>query len=234
MNSVTSGRTSMLRLAVAATAAAMLAVPLLGTASAEAASPRPFTENGVVHVCFKVRGKQRGAMRIVPHPRRCKRMRGWRRTAWTAIGFPGPNGAPGLPGPQGATGDEGPEGDRGPQGAAGAVEESLIETVNSQATEIEALSNQVTTLTGEVASLEGGLTGLEGTVGGLSGEVTGLGGEVDALDETVESACTQLSLLTNSTDELIGAVGGISLDTLLAVVLEIPPLPATLGEFECA
>lgn len=213
MNSATLERPSVLRLAVAAAGAATLAALLLGPAGAEAAPQRPFTESGVVHVCFKVRGKARGAMRIVPHPRRCKRMRGWRRTAWTALGFPGPNGAPGLPGQRGATGEEGPEGDRGPQGAAGAIEESLIETIDNQAAEIATLTSQVTS---------------------LSSEVTSLGGEVDALGETVESACTQVSLLTDQSDELLGGIEGLSISGVVGALLEIPPLPATLGEFECA
>lgn len=232
---------SILKIGTAATLATLAAALLAMTVGAAGASARPpaknpLAKNGVIYACFKVKGKNRGALRVVRHPRNCRKLRGWHRTAWSAVGLPGSQGGsdidgsssvPGPPGPAGATGDA------GEQGVAGTVEKTLIETIQAQSTQIDELTEQVTTLTGQVTSLTGGVAGLEGDLGSLEGTVSGLGGDLVGLESTVESACAQLELVTDQTDSLLAAVGGISLSTLLAVLLEIPPLPAALGTFEC-
>lgn len=206
-----------LRIGAIATAAAMVAALLAmtvgaGSASARPAAKNPLSKDGVIYACYKVKGKERGALRVVRHPRACRKLRGWHRTAWSAIdsfgvsgqhGAAGANGGGGPPGPQGAPGQSG---EPGQQGVAGTVEQSLIETIQTQSLQIDELTEQVTTLTGDVT----------------------------VLGETVEDVCGQVSDVTEQTDLLAGVIGGISLDTLLAVLLEVPPLPAALGEYDCA
>ena len=67
----------------------------------------------------------------------------------------------------------------------------------------------------------GGQPGAPGV--GLTGQAGAAGQVEQSLLETIQT----------QTDEIVTAVAGISVDTLLAVVLDIPPLPDTLGTFEC-
>lgn len=214
--------------ATVALAIALLAMTAgAGSASARPPAKNPLAKHGVIYACFKVKGKNRGALRVVGHPRRCRKLRGWHRTAWSAAGLPGSQGSQGAAGAngsgqQGPQGPPGPKGDSGEQGVAGTVEKSLIETIQTQSLQIDELTDEVSTLTGQVTSLVGDVGVLEGDVGDLEG--------------TVDSACTQLELVTDQTDSLLTAVGGLSLNGALEVLgglLEIPTLPAALGAFEC-
>lgn len=183
----------------------LAALFMAGSADAAKKKGRPFSQkSGVVYACYKVKGKNRGTVRVVKRPRACKRLRGWRRMSWSATGHSGPVGGAGVGGTPGQQGVAGPQGSEGSAGPAGTIEKSLIETVEVQTVQIQELTNQVSTLTGQ-------LTGLEATVG---------------------SVCTQLTTVTEGFDGLIGAVGGISLLGGIGV-LEIPLLPELLGAFEC-
>jgi hypothetical protein len=176
----------------------LLATFLVSTTGAEAANKASaFGKGGVFYACYKVKGKNRGAVRLVNRPRRCKKLRGWRRMSWSANGATGVRGSTGSPG------------DQGSPGAAGGVDQSLLETIQTQSSQIDTLTKQVTTLSQQVTGLEG----------------------------TVASACSQLTALTTQADDLGTAVAGISLNgvlTGLGGALQIPSLPAALGSFACA
>lgn len=223
---VTVSRSRTVRCAFAALLAA-LTVTLFGAAEADANGKRkPMGKDGKVHACYKVKGKDRGTVRLVRHPRACRKLRGWHRLSWGVQGLAGApgksgfgvNGLPGLPGPQGVPGPAGEQGPAGAQGSAGEFEQTLIETVETQTVEIEELTSQVTSLTGQVT--------------GLGGDLAGVATDLVDLEGTVEGACTQLAAVTGTVDDLIGGVTGISLIGEL-VTLVIPELPALLGDYEC-
>jgi hypothetical protein len=203
------------RIGVLATTAALVAL-LLSTAG-PASAAKPFGKKGVIHACIKAKGKNRGALRVVAAKRACKRMRGWRALSWSAKGQPGrdaqANG--GQPGPQGSPG---PEGKPGQPGAAGQIEQSLLETIQTQSAQINALTEQVTDLSGKVLSLEGGLSTVTGDLVNLEG--------------TVGEACGQLSVLTDQTDEILSSLLGSTV-AVLGNLLDVPSPPAPLGAFEC-
>lgn len=225
---------------VTATVVAICAL-VLSMAGAGTAAARPIGSNGVINACFKAKGKNKGALRVVSNRGGCKRLRGgWRPMSWSVNGSSGGSGQSGAPGASGGAGQAGPKGDTGPegtQGAAGQVEKSLLETIQSQSTQINSLSKEVTDLTGEVLNLESGLSGLGVDVLDLEGDLTGLSGDVTDLEGTVDDACDQLSAVTDQSDELLGAFGDLSLNNALQIlggVLEVPTLPAALGTFECS
>jgi hypothetical protein len=73
-------------------AAAVLLIATTGTAEAA-----PLAKDGKVHACYRVKGKPKGAVRIVRNKRsRCRR--GERKIAWIKAASPGAQGANGQPG----------------------------------------------------------------------------------------------------------------------------------------
>lgn len=84
---------------------ALLLTGLVGTAAAA-----PVKKDGRIYACYKVKGKPRGAMRVLFKGKRCKR--GERRVAWVAASSPnatqhsGSSGQPGSAGQQGAAGED--------------------------------------------------------------------------------------------------------------------------------
>lgn len=194
-----------LRIGVFATMAALGA--LLLTAAGPASAAKPFGKDGTIYACFKVKGKNKGALRVVSRKPACKRMRGWQPLSWSAVdsgGASGQVGSQGVSGQQGPQGSPGAEGKQGEQGLAGQVEKTLIETVQSQATQINALSAEVTDLTDKVQ-------GLEGTVG---------------------DTCDQLEVLTDQSNEILDSLLGSSV-AILGNLLNVPSPPDPLGTFEC-
>ncbi len=189
-----------LRIGVIATVAA--SVLFLWTAGAASAA-KFLGANGVIHACFKAKGKNKGAVRVVAAKHACKRMRGWRPLSWSANGSSG-QAARVEGGQQGPQGNPGPEGKAGQAGAAGQVEKSLLETVQSQTTQINALSAQVTDLSGKVLDLEG----------------------------TVGDTCDQLELLTDQSNEILDSLLGSTV-AVLGNLLNVPSPPEELATFEC-
>jgi hypothetical protein len=193
------------RIGAIATVAALSALFLSTAVPAGAAKPG---KSGVIYACFKAKGKNKGSLRVVASKRGCKKMRGWRPLSWTVNG----SGARVGQGQAGAQGHPGPEGKQGQAGAAGQVEQSLLETIENQTTQINALSADVSDLTDEVLSLEGDLGELEGTVG---------------------DTCAQLSVLTDQTDEVLESLLGASIGGIVGGVFNVPSPPDPLGAFEC-
>jgi hypothetical protein len=107
--------------------------------------------------------------------------------------------------PIGAPGPTGPQGPQGERGAPGTAGNVVV----------EGLESKVSELLTKVQSLESALANLAG------------------LEAVVGSLCTQTKTLTEQSNALEDAVGGISLNTLLAVLLEIPVLPGALPSFNC-
>lgn len=200
----------------------MALVALLVGVFGATASAAPIAKNGKVNACYKVKGKAKGAMRVVPAKKKCKK--GERKLAWSLAGPGGANGQAGGNGVPGATGATGPV---GPAGATATSSEALLET--------------------KIAGLTLKLEVLEGLLGGVTnGELTSVVDKLDGitgleLSETVgalpvlDSVCSQTSTLTGQTNLLRGVVGGLGLSPALEAIglLTIPALPAALPAFTC-
>jgi hypothetical protein len=197
--------------------AALLLAGLVETAAA-----RPLVgKGGQIHACYKVKGKPRGTLRVVPGARsHCRR--GERKVAWTVAGAVGETGGSGAAGSQGGQGSQGAAGQGGTQGPVGAT-----------------LSEQVGSLSSRVESLEGTLLGISHT------DLTGVLGTVQNLDNnqlkdavaalpSVESLCTQSKQLAEQVNLVQDVVGGLGLEPALELIglLEIPELPDELEEDE--
>jgi hypothetical protein len=201
---------------------ALVIVGLISALFAGTAFAAPIAKNGKVNACYKVKGKAKGAMRVVPANKKCRK--GERKLAW---GVAGPAGQDGAKGASGATGGAGATGATGATGAAATSNEA-------------ALQAKIAGLTLKVEGLEGLLAGvtngdLLSTVNKLDG-ITGL-----ELSETVgalpvvDSLCTQTSTLTGQANLLRGVVGGLGLSPALELIglLTIPTLPPVLPAFSC-
>jgi hypothetical protein len=127
----------------------------------------------------------------------------WRKVAWSAAG---PSGSQGGAGSPGAAGEAGGTGLPGLSGAAGTV--------------VKGLEDKVTELLKKVESLEAILKGVTNA-------------ELLAAIANTKALCAQVSTLTDQLNLVEEALGGLSLNTLLAVVLEIPVLPGSLPSFSC-
>lgn len=199
-----------------AVGAAVLAAAVLSLGPAGSASVRPaIGKDGKIRACYKVKGKPRGALRVVKGRKvRCKR--GERKVAWTARGAVA-QGAAGQP------------------GAAGTYSSDLASQVESLAARVAALEGQVTSLEATLAGVTNAdLTGALNTVEGLTNE--DLTSAVNALP-TVESLCTQTSTLTAQVNQLAQVIEGLGLNGVLEAlggVLEIPALPPELEPFACS
>ena len=181
----------------------LLLVGLGGTASAA-----PPGKNGTIHACYKVKGKPKGAMRVVMSAKaRCRR--GERKVAWSAVGPGGQAGSPGQVGTGGQSGTSGSDG-------SGAGEVALK-------TEIAALNLKVEALEGVLEGVTNGdLKGALGTLQGLDNEE--LLGAV-AATPLVETVCGQAEALTGQSNALLTLLD--TLDTL-----DVLSLPAALPTFE--
>ena len=203
--------------------AGLVSLALAGTAIAA-----PIGKDGQIHACYRVKGKAKGAMRVTPPGKRCKR--GERKLAWSVAGPAGPQGASGAQGGQGTQGSAGSTVSAGSSGSTGAGN--------------VALETKVASLTLQVETLEGILDGvtnddLTETINGLPLVKTGLAGltsDVTGLTSDVGDLCTQATALTSQSNLLGTAIAGLSLNGALTVIgglLNIPALPAALPAFSC-
>ena len=227
------GRVSMMLFALVG----LLSVALAGTA---VAAPAP-GKNGQVNACYRVKGKAKGAMRVVPAGKKCKK--GERKLAWSVTGPPGTQGANGAQGGQGAQGSPGSNGTNGAAGTPGAPGTASV-----------ALETKIASLTLQVESLEGILDGVETDLSGVTSNVTGLTSNVKVVEDVlkgvnntglteavkavpaVDALCTQATSLTSQSNLLGTTLGGLSLNgalTVLGGLLNIPALPAALPAFTC-
>lgn len=200
-------------LSVAIAIATMTALHALALApSGASAAGKPFGKQALVFACFKAKGKNKGALRVVPHRKRCKKMRGWRAMSWSAAGGKaGVHGAGGNTGARGAPGERGEPGPAGTPGAAGQIEQSLVETVQTQTAQIQALTNEVTTLTTELTTLTTELTDLEATVSNVCAQIDTLTTQSDALLAGVADA--------GIVSGLLGGLVSLTFNTVLPTAL---------------
>jgi hypothetical protein len=232
------------------TAAAMLLVGLCGSASAA----RSIGKGGSIQACYKVKGKAKGAMRVVPTGKKCKK--GERKLAWRMTGAPGQTGAAGTGGSSGsATGQNGTNGGSGTNGTNGntATLESKIAGLNLKIDGLEKVLDGLNNgeLTGVVDTLDGLTNGqLKGVVDTLDGVTNGeLTGALDAVDglsalelgkavdslPVLESICDQTSGLTGGLDAVNEGIKGLSVLGLPSLSLgNLGILPTNLlDEYNC-
>jgi hypothetical protein len=95
---------------------------------------------------------------------------------------------------------------------------------------VQELEGKVDELLTRVKSLEAVLAGI--TNAELKEALAALA-NVAAIKSAVNSLCDKAEALTEQVNLVEGALGGLALNTLLAVALEIPPLPAALPAYSC-
>jgi hypothetical protein len=201
-------------LCLAVAVAGLISAILAGSAMAA-----PITKGGQVHACYRVKGKAKGAMRVVPAKKKCRR--GEKKLAWSVAG---PAGSAGQNGGSGADGTNGSNGSNGAQGSANEA----------------ALQAKVAGLTVKVEGLEGLLAGV--TTGQLSGTVAKLNGITGLqLTETVKqlpvvsSLCVQAkSIPTQFNNSLGGILSGLSLGGTIPSLLSLNvPLLTPITSYTC-
>lgn len=192
-------------------AAAILLVCLAGVAVA-----KPLGKDGKIHACYRVKGKPRGALRVVPSARtHCRR--GERKTAWSIA----------VPAGSSAAGSQGAAGQGGANGSSGPDEAALKAQIGSLTLKVQALESVLQGIT------NGDLTGMLATLQGLNNE--GLTSAVNSLAAT-EALCEQSEALTEQVNLVAGVVEGLGLNgilTGLGGLLVIPTLPTALAPFNC-
>ncbi len=211
--------THALRLSLVALATTLaLSLALAGVVSAA-----PVGKDGKLHACYRVKGKPKGAMRVVRGAKaRCQR--GERKVSWVLAGAVSAAGAPGASGASGLS------------GASGSAGEAGTTSVLSK-TELE---ERVTALTARVESLEGILQGVSNealtealaAVAGLSNSellaAVNSVPVVETLCEEVTGVIAQTNLLRGSVGTLVSTLSGSLLGSIFGSVGLPPALPETL------
>ncbi|HEX5375889.1 MAG TPA: hypothetical protein VFW48_07000 [Solirubrobacterales bacterium] len=208
---------------------ASLSLLFAGFCESAAAKRHPLVGgDGKIHACYRVKGKPRGALRVVrSHKVRCRR--GERKVAWAAAAVSGASGAQGAQGGSGQTGTQ------------VSADTSLLEQVGLLTSRVDKLEGTLggiskSDLTGMMDTLDGvtnaDLAGALETVEGLTNE--DLTDAVDSLP-AIESLCEQSEDLTEQVNLLQDVVGGLGLSPGLDALglLEIPTLPEPLEPFSC-
>jgi hypothetical protein len=203
-------RIGMVALALLA-AAALCAAVIVGEASGAIVG-----KNGRVYACYKAKGKNKGAVRLVPKKGKCRK--GEKKVSWSVAGPTGQSGENGQNGENGAGGEGGAGGEKGTAGTQG-------------------LEKQVQSLTSKVTSLESVLKGITNTeLLGALGKLQGVSGaglqEAVAKAPLVGTLCEQSEKLAAQSNAMATTIKGISVIGGL-VELFIPQLPATLPKFGC-
>jgi hypothetical protein len=201
------GRAQPIKVATIATVA-MLAVGLMLISTTATAAP--LVKNGRIHACYKVKGKAKGAVRLVRSAKaRCPR--GWKKVAWNASGQSGAPGETGSGGENGSAGEPG----QGTKGDPGAL---------TTGTKVASLETKVTELLTKLKSLESILAGVNNQ---QLKEAIGAVPVVSAL-------CGQTKSLNEQTTALVGSAGALNtlLDTLIPLFAPVA-VPAALPGFSC-
>jgi hypothetical protein len=191
-------------------AAACLSLTL-GAASADAASV--VGSDGTISGCYVKKGKRKGALRVVPAKKRCKK--GERRVSWHAQGQAGQTGAP---------------------GGSGTV------TTNHES-RISQLETQITDLQSQLAQLQSILAGVTNTdlLDAISNAAKLDGISAQNLSDTVaslasvDSLCTEMGTVVGQVNALRTVISGISLTGIIpaGLLLTIPSLPSALSPYTC-
>jgi hypothetical protein len=227
-------------------AAATLLIGLVGSAGAAA----PIGQDGTIHACYRVKGKPKGSLRVVPSAqKRCKR--GERKVTWSVAGSAGQTGTSGQSTGGGGNGQAGQVGATGSPGGNEAVLQSKIANLNLKLEGLEGVLDGIThgDLLGALSTLNGvnnaKLLGAVNAVQGLDNtKLTDVVNAVAGLDNTklteavdslpaIDSLCTQTSSLTGGINSLGLGVKGISVLGLPGLSLNTSALPTALEPFTC-
>jgi hypothetical protein len=218
-------KTRFLAAPVALFATAILFAGLCGSAAAA----KPVSKDGKIHTCYKVKGKAKGSLRVVPAGKKC--MKGWRKLAWTATSSIGQSGAGGTSatGAQGASGSggSGSNGSNGTNGSNGSDEVAVLQT------KVAALTLKLQGLEGVLDGVTNGdLTGVVDALGGISGDELG---DAVAVPPVLESVCAQASTLTGGLDSVNEGIKDLSILGLPGLSLgNLGVLPGNLpSEYNC-
>lgn len=126
----------------------------------EAAAKPLVGKDGKIHACYKVKGKPRGALRVVKS-RKARCRRGERKVAWTVVGVTGQHG------PSGAQGSQGSTGTTTMQGGQSSTLSEQIGLLTARIDSLEAKLAAVETLCAQVLTLAKQVNLLQGVIGGL-------------------------------------------------------------------
>ena len=167
-------------------------------------------KDGMIHACFKAKGKGKGTLRVV-RSARAKCPRGWKKTAWSARG-PAATGGSGEEGSAGGSGEGGTPGTTGATGTTGAKG-----TVSS-------LEKQVTELLTKVKGLESILSGIN------NAQLKEAIGAVPV----VQTLCAQAGKLNEQSGKLGDSVQALN-GVLGPLLLAFAPVsvPTALPAFAC-
>ncbi len=183
-------------------AAAMLLALFVGSSAAAG----PVGKDGTIHACYRVKGKPKGAMRVVPVKARCKR--GERKVAWSSVGQGGQSGAAGQAGAAGG-GQQGQTGSDGSSPNEVALK-TQISSLNVKVDDLEKILEGVT---------HGDLVGTLATLDGVTNpELLGAIGSVPLL----EDVCGQTEELTGRSDAILGLLDTLDLANLLSIPSALP------------
>lgn len=189
----------MVRIAIALLAS----ISVLSMAAGPAAAA-PVGKDGKIRACYRVKGKPKGALRVLVRGKRCKR--GERMMTWISAT---PSTGAGSTG--GQPGSTGPSGQNGAPGTSGS-------------------SNEAASLAAQIASLTQRLEALEAILKGITNaallEAVGLVPAVGAL-------CQQASGLTSAYNALTTGIEGIAIVGNPLLGLDFGTLPSSLSAFSC-
>jgi uncharacterized small protein (DUF1192 family) len=190
------------------------------------ASAAPPGKDGKLHACYRVKGKPKGAMRMLRGAKaRCQG--GERKVSWTLAGAAGAPGAAGAAGAAGAGGASGSAGAAGAAGADGALSKTELEE------RITALTDRVETLEGILQGVSNeALTEALAAVAGLTNvELLAAVNSVplvETLCNEVTGVIAQTNLLRGGVGTLVSTLSGSLLGPIFGSVGLPPALPETL------
>lgn len=202
------------RLILAALAAAAMLLAALGAT----ASAAPLVgKDGKIHACYRVKGKPKGSLRVVPAKKHCRR--GERKVAWSAVGSSGQAGTTGAAGANGQAGG----GQAGTNGSDGSSEAALKTQIAGLTLKVESLENTLKGVT------NGDLLGTLSTVDGLDNEE--LLGAVDAVkgltnNELLDSVDALKGLTNGDLKGAVDTVQGLTNAELTEAVGTLPAVDA--------
>lgn len=225
---------------------ALIASLLLAVPAADAGAA-PIKAKGKITACYKSKGKKRGALRVVPANKRCKKTE--RKIRWNVRGKPGPagpqgqqgpagpQGEPGEAGPQGETGDTGPQGEQGPMGE---IDPDLVAEIDALSSAVDSLADRTDTLDETLAgvtneTLTAAITNAQKLDGIARASLLQTITDVNTALNRTDALCTRTTLLTNRANDLRTSVQGITLGGVipLGLLVNIPALPNVLEPFTC-
>lgn len=154
----------------------------------------PVKKDGKIYACYKVKGKPRGAMRVLFKGKRCKR--GERRVAWIAASSAHATQQSGSNGQPGSTGQ---------QGTAGEGDSELSARVNDLNLKVEGLEAILKGVTNEDLAKAVAATPL-----------------VEEVCGQVSTLTSQSNLLGEELDSLVGILDGVVLLGEIFGVIDVP------------